>query len=148
MSQPLDLSPNQIVCCSLFAMSFANFVHLGYISSPAPRPSPWLFQLTETICTDTNSSKVQGKKLGTSTGSLHGPWFLTKIPRVQRAGNQGPCTFLLPTLYTTGTAGPQTIFEVPFWKGIESLANIENTGLNWFIKKARESMRRQQYVTH
>lgn len=102
-SQSLDLPPIKLyaalclLCHLLIWFTYATFF-------------PRLFQLTETICTDTNRFQSTGEKVGTYTGSLYRPWFLTKTPGVGWACNQGLCTYLLPTLCTTEAAWPPNYF--------------------------------------
>lgn len=62
-------SLSQTVCCSPFVRSFSTCVHLGYIC-------PWLFQLTETICVDTNRFQSTGEKAGTYLAPLVDSVFL------------------------------------------------------------------------
>lgn len=103
ISQSLDLPPFKLyavlclLCHLLILFTYATFF-------------PRLFQLTETICTDTNRFQSTGGKVGTYTGSLYRPWFLTKIPCVGWACNQGVCTCLVPTFWTTEALWPPNYF--------------------------------------
>lgn len=87
-------------------MSLGNLVHLGYIP-----PAPQLFQPTGTICTDAHRLQSAGGTAGTSTGSLYTPRFLTKMPTVRWACNQGLYTYLLPTSYTMEAPQKLKLFE-------------------------------------
>ena len=90
--------------------------------------SPWLFQLTETICTDPNRFQSTGEKAGTYTGSLYRSWFLTKILSMGWAWNQGLRPYPVPT-----------VFEILVWVCIESMANIQKTRFHHSVKKQEET---------
>lgn len=117
-------APNQIVCCSLFAMSFANLVHLCYIFSPDY--SNWQRPSVQTQ----TGSRVQGKKLELIQAHFIDHDFLLKHlvwdGHVTR-GSALPC-FLLYVLQRL--PDPQTIFEVPLWMCLESPANKGKTSFN------------------
>lgn len=123
-SQSLDLAPNQIVCCSLFAMSFANLVHLCYIFSPDY--SNWQRPSVQTQ----TGSRVQGKKLELIQAHFIDHDFLLKHlvwdGHVTR-GSALTC-FLLYVLQRL--PDPQTIFEVPLRMCLESPANKGNASFN------------------
>lgn len=114
-------------------MSFANFVHLCYIFPPDysnwQRPSA----PTQT------GSKVQGRELELIQTHSIDHDFLPKCLGWDGHGTRGYALiwFLLYALQRP--PDPQTIFEVPFWMGIESLANIQKTGFNWTVKKQKET---------
>lgn len=119
-------------------MLFSICYVIGWFCSLVLHFPPLLFQLTETICTGTNRFQSTGEKAGVYTGSFYIPCFLTKIPCVGWAHNQGYAfTWLL--LYTPQRlSDPKTISEVPFWMGIESWENTQKTEFNWSVKKQEE----------
>lgn len=100
-------APSQAECWSLFAMSFANFVHLCCIFLQR-------FQLTDAICIDTDRFQSTGEKAGTDTGSLCSPGFLTEILSVGWACNQALYTYMVSTLCTMEAPRLSHYLEVLF----------------------------------
>lgn len=98
---------------------------------------PWLFQLTETICTDTNRFQSTGEKTETSTGSLYKFWFLTEMLSVAWAGNQVIDIHLLPTLCTAEAPWLSNYVESSILN--EYSANGQKTRFNWSVKKWKET---------
>lgn len=114
-------------------MSFANFVHLCYIF-----PHDCYNWQRPSVPTQTGS-KVQGRKLELIQAHFIDQDFLLKYLAWDGHITRGYVLTQFLFYALRGLPDPQTIFEVSFWMGIESTANVQKTEFNQSVKKQEET---------